>query len=401
MIQRVTATLLMFIAIGVVVPSLVLSHGDDETADFGIGTTDEQYSELELREQKKAEYVKKIEALKYQEKTLQNQIAYLQYQQSLTQLKQEETRNSIADTLNLIESVSLDIGSLTVKQVNLTGSIDDIGKVLASRVRSSYQLGSATTLIALLPDGYSESIMHAKYLQALQLLDIDLYEKMVGTRRVYEFQQSELEKLKTEQETLKSQLEEQNQLLIQQNLDLKNQRDTQSWVLSTTKNEEKSYQRLLAQIEEEIRAIKAALQSIGTKIGEVKQGDVIAHVGNTGCSTGAHLHFGYYVNGVAFDPSPHLASGTFIWPVKNYTVTNWFNDPSTAYWYQQNFGMPGHNGIDMVDASVGAGAPIFAVADGTAYRVSDNVACSFTGTVGKGVRVDHADGSKTIYWHVQ
>lgn len=390
---------LVFI-IGLVLWIALVGFINSNVAGHSVGNTyDDQYDELRDRQDRKAELEAKIRDLQSQERTLANQIEFLESQIYLTLLQQEDTQQQIEETRLLLEEVNVDIEELMAKLDNLDGSISDLYDVLALRIRTSYELGHVSQGFVFDMDNLRDAVLQVVYLQSIQKEDQRLLTQMNDTREVYFKQKRKLEELKLEKEELKVELETQSALLAQQKVDLANQQSAKAWLLQVTQNEESEYQRLLAQIEEEIRAIRAALTNIGTQIGEVARGDVVGHLGNTGCSTGPHLHFGYYINGVAVDPRSYIQDGTLSWPLADPQVTQWYGENYT--WYMNNFGIPGHNGIDLVDATVGYGAPVLAAASGTAYKVSDSQACSMTGTVGQGVRVDHADGSKTIYWHLQ
>ncbi len=379
--------------------SFILSK---DVSGLGVGVSyDDQYNELKLREQKKSELQSQINSLKTQERTLANQIAYLTTRINLTLLQQGETRAEIDKTQELLVEVLGSIDSLSEKLGNLDSSIKDLYDVLAQRIRTAYQMERVGVGVVLDTKNSRAIVLQTMYLRTLQQEDKRLLGKMNDTRGVYQEQKTQLEQLKDEKETLKDQLTQQNTLLEQQKTELSSQQNSKTWLLQTTKSQENNYQKLLAEVEEEIRSIKSALTSLGTKIGEVKKGDVIGHLGNTGCSTGAHLHFGFYSQGVAIDPKSSIDNGTLAWPVKDPLVTQWFNDPDTRDWYINTFGINGHNGIDMTDATLGYGAPVLASADGVAYKVSDSQKCWLTGTVGQGVRIDHPDGTKTIYWHLQ
>jgi murein DD-endopeptidase MepM/ murein hydrolase activator NlpD len=50
------------------------------------------------------------------------------------------------------------------------------------------------------------------------------------------------------------------------------------------------------------------LSRIDVKEGDlVKTGEAIGAIGNTGASTGPHLHWGLYVNGVGVEPAQWLS----------------------------------------------------------------------------------------------
>ncbi|WP_053043545.1 M23 family metallopeptidase [Thermus filiformis] len=58
------------------------------------------------------------------------------------------------------------------------------------------------------------------------------------------------------------------------------------------------------------RTLYGHLEALAVRPGErVARGQVLGYVGSTGRSTGYHLHFGLYRDGVALDPWPYLLGG--------------------------------------------------------------------------------------------
>lgn len=79
--------------------------------------------------------------------------------------------------------------------------------------------------------------------------------------------------------------------------------------------------------------------------------------------------------------APNLGSGKYVWPVTGRSITTYYGG--------------GHAGID-IDQYPSGGNPVYASAAGEVVFAGGNPCCSY----GLHVKVEHADGSMTLYAHL-
>ncbi len=318
-------------------------------------TINEKNSQMEQIQKEIDEYKKQLEVVADEKNTLSNEIKRLE-------LTLKKLNSDINYTSKKIDATDLNIERLDIEIENKIKSIGDKRIALAEIMRNIDQLESSSLVeITLGHDKFSDFFGDLERMENFQKeVNVNL-EELKSLKEILESEKNEKESEKNNLEQLKSNLSDQK-YLADSNKSSKNK------LLSTTKNKEDNYKKLLADRLAKQKALEEEIMEIEEQIR------------------------------IEIDPNslPQTGSGVLKWPLDQIKITQYFGNTSFATQNPQVYNGNSHNGVDF-RASIGT--PVKSSADGFVKAIGDTDKECRGVSYGKWVLVEHNNGLSTLYAH--
>jgi peptidoglycan hydrolase CwlO-like protein len=192
----------------------------------------------------------KIGEKQQQANTLSNTISILNGQIVVQELQVRQTKLQI-------EQLTHEISDLGERISGLNVSLDQLTNTLIQRADATYKAQHTTPLAALLvSDSVTDFLRNLKYLELAQEHTTQIMKEAESQRLTFD-QEKDLKQKK------QAEVEQKKQLLQKQENELNAKRASEKALLDQTRNEEASYQQLLAQAQAQLAAFKGYVQSQG------------------------------------------------------------------------------------------------------------------------------------------
>lgn len=320
-----------------------------------------------------------LAGIRSQKNTLQGQVnafsrevSNIEYQISLTNSKISLLNRQIRETETKLEQAKKDL--------------EKAQNQLSELIKVMYEDGQLSTVEIVAKSGsFSEFVNRSEYMEQMQVKVKENADKVVAIKKDLEAKQQLLESNKKEALELREQQ-------IGQREEVATKKAAKDSLLLATKGVESNYLALMKSLQKERDQIEAEIwNNTGSyvSLGSVSKGDIIGYQGNSGYSTGPHLHFEIRTpSKVQVNPVNYIGNGTWSHPLPGARVTCGWG----CY--------PGHKGTDF---SKFYGAPIQASADGEIIYRRTGRPNTYPGSFeyGNYVLIRHYNGWYTLYAHLK